>query len=842
MADRIVHVVANGVRGDSRVLKSAQTSKNAGLDTVLLGLSTTEDTEQFVLEGIQVVLVPVVTVGGVASKKARTTKSPRAPRDMREWAKFGARLAIRDRPKVRSAIRRARGISTPEPVQEEPTPEPTPSVLNRLGKRGKPSADWAKPVPRLHPCNEALARGLVNLAPDIVHVHDSVPLVAGVAYARLASEQSREVRILYDAHEWTEALARIDSAPPSYLAMSEIEEAFIGDADGVITVSVEIAREIQRRYDLPKTPGVVLNAPTSSRALDAPNLRELINVPADAPLLVYSGWVDPKRGVGTAIRALQQLPQVHLALVVGRRNEALSMALEDALALGVADRVHVAPYVLPSQVTQYLSSADIGLIPFSASEHLDMSLPTKLREYLHAGLAIVASDNKLVRQAIESWGIGQTFVAGEVSGLVAAITQVVEDLETYKNHITPELLREQSWEAQEAPLLRSYEGLGAHVHAITSMPTTPQVAQDQPSSGGGRLASVSLAIGPTNSAGQAGEWCRAAAEEFGITAESFGRRESVFGFQFDLLHPRTPQSMAADAERLLNTHSHLLIEACNPVLTTLRRSDIGDEISLIRRRAVHLGLIMHGSEIRQPQRHLERLPESYFSTATDEWLERINRVVRRNEEILSSFDGPVFVSTPDLLIDVPHATWLPVVVNVEQWSHTADALEQNRIPVVLHAPSRSVPPIKGSDIVVPVLEELHAAGRNNFLSPEHVSNSELRRLVWEADIVVDQIRTGSYGVAAVEAMAAGRLVIGAVAPDVRMLLPDDVPIVDSPGLQFKAVMDTVLGDLPHFAHVARRGPEYAKTWHDGRKSAQALLAFLSLRIPPTGDENFLPRG
>jgi glycosyltransferase involved in cell wall biosynthesis len=652
-----------------------------------------------------------------------------------------------------------------------------------------------------------------------------------VAYSQYAAEHSQNVRILYDAHEWTEALARIVSAPPSYLAMSEIEEAFIADADGVITVSPEIALEIQRRYHLGVTPGVVLNAPLRSRALDAPNLREVVGVPFGVPLLVYSGWVDRERGVGTAIRALQQLPDVHLALVVGRRNEALAMALEDAMALGVADRVHLAPYVLPSQVTQYLSSADIGLIPRSAGEHLDMSLPTKLREYLHAGLAIVASDNKLVRQAIESWDVGQTFVAGDVSGLVAAITRVVDDLDTYKSNITAELLREQSWEAQEVSLLTAYRTLGLSV-ASSSAARPLDAPESQLPTKDLRLANVALAIGPTNSAGQAGEWSRAAAREYGITAQSFGSRETVFGFQFDLAHPRTPQSMAADAERLLNTHSHLLIEACNPVLTTLRRSDIGDEISLIRRRAVHVGLVMHGSEIRQPRRHSERLPESYFSTASEEWLERINRVVRRNEEILSTFDGPVFVSTPDLLLDVPTATWLPVVVDVESWSHEPDALEQDRVPVVLHAPSRSVPPIKGSDIVVPVLQELHDAGQIKFMSPEHVSNAELRHLVWESDIVVDQIRTGSYGVAAVEAMAAGRLVVGGVASDVRGLLPQDVPIVDAPGQEFKLTMEKVLANQSHFAELARGGPAYAKAWHDGRKSAQALLPFLTLRIPP----------
>ena len=42
------------------------------------------------------------------------------------------------------------------------------------------------------------------------------------------------------------------------------------------------------------------------------------------------------------------------------------------------------------------------------------------------------------------------------------------------------------------------------------------------------------------------------------------------------------------------------------------------------------------------------------------------------------------VSTPDLLLDLPGAVWLPVVVDTELWRPGPPVLERE-VPVVLHA-------------------------------------------------------------------------------------------------------------------------------------------------------------
>ncbi len=75
--------------------------------------------------------------------------------------------------------------------------------------------------------------------------------------------------------------------------------------------------------------------------------------------------------------------------------------------------------------------------------------------------------------------------------------------------------------------------------------------------------------------------------------------------------------------------------------------------------------------------------------------------------------------------------------------------------------------MKGTQLIAPVLERLAERGTIDFRYVEGVAAADMPALYGEADIVLDQFRIGSYGVAACEAMAAGRVVVGHVSPAVR---------------------------------------------------------------------------
>jgi hypothetical protein len=255
--------------------------------------------------------------------------------------------------------------------------------------------------------------------------------------------------------------------------------------------------------------------------------------------------------------------------------------------------------------------------------------------------------------------------------------------------------------------------------------------------------------------------------------------------------------------------------------------DIGPEIEILRRNGTHLGLIAHGSEVRLPQRHMDRIAHSYFRDAPADFISAQTTQCNRNAATAAAFNGPIFVSTPDLLLDLPKATWLPVVIPEPQKWELEPAFTHSGPLRVLHRPSRSEPPIKGTAFIMPVLEKLDAEGVIELVqAPELVAPEAMPSLMSNTDILVDQIQTGTYGVACVEAMWAGRAVVGWMAPDVRALCPTEVPVIDAAPQDFEAVMRKLVRDRDGLHAIAEAGRAYAHEFHDGRASAEVLRAFV----------------
>jgi hypothetical protein len=221
---------------------------------------------------------------------------------------------------------------------------------------------------------------------------------------------------------------------------------------------------------------------------------------------------------------------------------------------------------------------------------------------------------------------------------------------------------------------------------------------------------------------------------------------------------------------------------------------------------------------------------SPFADESDVLTNQLQDVVNSVLEQVDIFDGPRFVSTPDLLDFVPNATWLPLVVDVESLTSQAPVLARRR-PAVVHAPSNSA--LKGSVIIDPVLQSLHERGLIEYLRVEGMPHKELVGVIRHADVVVDQLLLGSYGVLACEAMAAGRVTVGHVDNRVRGRLAVDVPIIEASPSSLGEVIERVVAERNSVIGGAASGVDYARRFHDGRASARALAPFLGLE--PSGE-------
>ncbi|MFZ2503655.1 MAG: glycosyltransferase, partial [Nocardioides sp.] len=703
--------------------------------------------------------------------------------------------------------------------------------------------DWRRDAPLLLDLEAAFVPFLERLRPDVIHANDITMLnSAAVAAARLRT-RGHAVKWIYDAHEYVSA---VDWPTPRLMsAYPQLERELIYTADAVVTVSPEIAQELKGDYRLPQLPGVVRNTPVRAEinAEGAPSVRETAGLDAETPLLVYSGYLHTQRGLDRAIAALPNLDDFHLAIVAGKSNAELRQLQDQAIRLGVQDRVHVVPYVTPTAVPAYLSSADIGIICSHRTLNYELSLPTKLAEYLHAGLPVIASDLRTLSKFVREHQVGEVFDPDEPLSFEAAVERLHPRRQEVSANITTALLEELSWENQTHSLLELYSRLSDRRPAppkkaigwgLREGPQTresaPESTEDGPQRGAWRELSpkstVRLGLGPANFAGQLAAYAQAVtAARSDISAEvvMHVNRES-FAYPADVYVKgqalRRLDMQLEQVERVLPRYTHLLADAFRPIFGPLNGDSIAGDLPALRHAGIRVALLSHGTDARHPIRHMERNPYSLYFDAPAGFFHGRVEAVERNHRTAEESQLPIFVTTPDLLDDLPMAHWLPLVVDLESW-HTDRSVFERRRPLVLHAPSRRW--TKGTDRFAEALQAFADSGAIELELVEGLPWMAMRERVQNADLVIDQFAVGSYGAFACEAMAAGKPVMAYLSEGVAETLGAECPIINTTPTGIVEAISALLDDRDAAARIGQESLAYARKFHDGTRSAEVLL-------------------
>ncbi|RZT58055.1 glycosyl transferase family 1 [Microcella alkaliphila] len=351
-----------------------------------------------------------------------------------------------------------------------------------------------------------------------------------------------------------------------------------------------------------------------------------------------------------------------------------------------------------------------------------------------------------------------------------------------------------------------------------------------------------IAIGAENAAGQGAAWAESLRRHApGVSARSFAvDRGAAFGHEVDLAIPAPVFAWSARWQKrhrrqVLDEATHVLIEGGRPIFAGGIRGDVVDDARRVRRAGAHLAYVWHGSDVRDPDAHAARSAESPFATgAVGPSLHRALRArVDASARLRGAVPAPSLVSTPDLLLDIPDARWLPLVVDVEAWRGDGAPFSRDRRPVVMHAPSRAA--LKGSAVIDRVLGQLADDGVIDYRRVSGMSHGALPAIVAEVDVVVDQVGLGLYGVLACEAMAAGRVVVGDPSQQVRDVVRNEtgfeLPISVTSAAELERSIRSMCADPAVARERAAAGPAFVRAVHDGRRAAATLADALGLEPP-----------
>ncbi|GGB49046.1 glycosyltransferase family 1 protein [Virgibacillus dakarensis] len=137
-------------------------------------------------------------------------------------------------------------------------------------------------------------------------------------------------------------------------------------------------------------------------------------------------------------------------------------------------------------------------------------------------------------------------------------------------------------------------------------------------------------------------------------------------------------------------------------------------------------------------------------------------------------------------------------------------------PLIVHAPTKR--DLKGTEFILEAVKQLKNSGVSlEFKLIEGMDHQETIKLLAKADIVIDQLRIGSYGYLSTEAMALGKPVICYIREDLIDKYPAKLPIVNANPDSITTVLGNLINTPNQWKSLGVKGRAYAKQHHSAQK-------------------------
>ncbi|MFE9377442.1 glycosyltransferase family 4 protein [Streptomyces sp. NPDC006855] len=506
---RVVMLVDNTIDGDSRVQKSARAMAEAGWEVHLIGRAPSSGSDSYLIGDARIHRLPLRRLPPRKTLRRRMSRlryplayqnQDRAILKTRSikviWAELemtkaapAARTGISSAPRTKQLPMLAQ--RTAGKLRRTTIKVRAQQTKARVGNWGDRDGAWEEverrfwstamgdrawrrldPLPLRY---ELSYRDKIEeLQPDLIHAHDFRMIGVAARAAVRARESGRDVKVVYDAHEFVPGLAQANRSRKWLASQVAYEREHIGFADAIVTVSPALAEMLETAHGLAERPVVTLNAPpklvpdaagdgeTWTTPEGARDVREACGLGPEVPLAVYCGGAAPQRCLHTIVESLQHVPDVHAAFMINNLDGDYVNSLRALAAeLGVTDRVHLMPYVPYDVLVRFLSTADVGIHPLRKGPvNHEVALSTKFFEFMQARLPVVVSDVKAMSDEVTRVGNGEVFRSEDSKDLARAVGMILNDRDRYTAaYDRPGMLDEWSWEAQAEKYVVLYERL-----------------------------------------------------------------------------------------------------------------------------------------------------------------------------------------------------------------------------------------------------------------------------------------------------------------------------------------------------------------------------------------------
>lgn len=142
-------------------------------------------------------------------------------------------------------------------------------------------------------------------------------------------------------------------------------------------------------------------------------------------------------------------------------------------------------------------------------------------------------------------------------------------------------------------------------------------------------------------------------------------------------------------------------------------------------------------------------------------------------------------------------------------------------PLIVHAPTN--PEIKGTEYIIKAVEELKDKYKFDFQLVQGMKHEDAKKIYQKADIIIDQLLLGTYGIFALEGMAMGKTVICWISDYMKEKHPKELPIVSANPDTIKKVLEDLLSNIDMLPSINKQGRLYVEKYHSTEKMADHLI-------------------
>ncbi len=204
-------------------------------------------------------------------------------------------------------------------------------------------------------------------------------------------------KLFYDAREIYTELPSVAKKFFKKMYWKRWEHQGLKQTDLVIVTAPDDADAIRQVHSFLPPSILIRNLPKKEDLKPNTYLRDLYDIPLEKKIFVYVGGLQQDRGLEKMIDAAFLLQDKAAFIMIGEGASKESLQLKTK-EMNIESNVFFHPSIESEKVIEILTSADIGVSLIEQhSKSYELALPSKVFEYMLAGLPVVSSPLKQVK-------------------------------------------------------------------------------------------------------------------------------------------------------------------------------------------------------------------------------------------------------------------------------------------------------------------------------------------------------------------------------------------------------------------------------------------------------------